>query len=136
MHADVGYAPAMAMLSAYGFYDGQTRDDPGGRTAVKAGGQAQELLITLKGVVLQELCFFCKQEEKCVTLTILFEGHQQTSGVLRRPSAACGMVCADMQREIRAGLWCLLRGMCLGWAREAAHVRFWAACHEQQERRA
>ena len=129
MHADVGYAPAMAMLSAYGFYDGQTRDDPGGRTAVKAGGQAEELLVTLKGVVLQELYCF-RQQKKCVTLTILFEGHLQTSGWLRRRPAACGMVCADVQREVHAGLWCLVCGMCLGWAREAARVRFWAACHE------
>jgi hypothetical protein len=30
VHSDVGYAPATAMLSAYGFYDGKTRsDEPG-----------------------------------------------------------------------------------------------------------
>lgn len=28
VHADIGYAPASAMLSAYGFYDGTQRDDP------------------------------------------------------------------------------------------------------------
>ena len=27
VHADIGYAPAQAMLSAYGFYDGTIRDD-------------------------------------------------------------------------------------------------------------
>ena len=37
VHAHVGYAPAMAMLSAYGFYDGQMRDDPGGRPAALTG---------------------------------------------------------------------------------------------------
>jgi hypothetical protein len=53
----------MAMLSAYGFYDGQTRDDPGGRTAIKTGGQAEELLIALRGVALQGLCVFSKKED-------------------------------------------------------------------------
>jgi hypothetical protein len=29
VHSDIGYAPAQAMLSAYGFYDGHTRHDLG-----------------------------------------------------------------------------------------------------------
>ena len=37
VHSDVGYAPAMAMLSAYGFYNGQTRNDPGGGPAAQTG---------------------------------------------------------------------------------------------------
>ena len=37
VHSDVGYAPAMAMLSAYGFYNGQSRDDPGGGPAARTG---------------------------------------------------------------------------------------------------
>ena len=37
VHADVGYAPAMAMLSAYGFFNGKTRDDPGGQSAAVTG---------------------------------------------------------------------------------------------------
>ena len=37
VHSDVGYAPAMAMLSAYGFYNGQSRSDPGGGPAARTG---------------------------------------------------------------------------------------------------
>ncbi len=80
VHADVGYAPAMAMLSAYGFYDGQTRDDPDGRTAIKTGGQAEELFTNLKGVFLQE------QEGH------EHEGHKASSGVAQCHSYAWGIL--------------------------------------------
>ncbi len=39
VHADVGYGPAMVMLSAYGYFDGKTRDDPGGRSAAITGAK-------------------------------------------------------------------------------------------------
>ena len=44
VHSDVGYAPAMAMLSAYGFYNGQTRSDPGGGPAARTGFQHSVML--------------------------------------------------------------------------------------------
>lgn len=47
VHSDVGYAPAMAMLSAYGFYEGQTRNDPGGGPAVRTG----DLRLSMPGCV-------------------------------------------------------------------------------------
>ena len=39
VHSDIGYAPAQAMLSAYGFYDGKTRRDAGARGGAGPGQQ-------------------------------------------------------------------------------------------------